>query len=130
MKLSDALRLGSMATPKAVGIRHKGDGSTCALGAVEYAIGCELNNDRNAERYFPCLDWIVNDPISGRFYELSCVIAMLNNGRNIFYNITYPAWTREDIANWIDTVIPADKQEMLLSLDLEATIETAVPVGV
>lgn len=76
MKLSDALRLGSMATPKATGIRHSGSGSTCALGAIEYAIGCKRDNHPNAEAYFHCLRSIVKHPISDNTDQLAFAIRL------------------------------------------------------
>jgi hypothetical protein len=108
MKLSEAMRAGAKMGAKAIEIRHTYDGGSCALGAVEDAIG---RMDSAEGRYrilmrtmedlgieFPCKGTSCAKP--GHYYIenfpfLNTAVATLNN---------YCGWSREAIAEWIETI--------------------------
>lgn len=109
MKLSEAIRLGSMLKPQARGVFYNCDNkSTCANGAALDAIGAldtdeecsSLNNTRLCEA-FPlaaatghgCPVCGTPQTIGGEFYW---VIAHLNDSIH--------KWTREQIADWVETI--------------------------
>lgn len=99
LRLSEAMRLGSMLAPKAIGWRHHPDGGTCALGAIEDALGI---GHGEAEQAFPqLLERKVTHPVMGRSVTLNWAVATLNNGCDGTRH--FAPWTREEIADWLET---------------------------
>ena len=108
MRLSEAIRLGAMIRPQAVGraFRH---GRSCALGAALEATGMAYN----ARRQRVDLDVTERWPwANDRHLKVRCpscrtcfhtgagdVIAHLNDTH---------LWTRDAIAEWVETIEPAD----------------------
>lgn len=99
MKLSEAIRLGSMLRPQAVRALIAPWGS-CAWGAAFEAIGAKNGHEavRMAiEKRFPwenLASRLVTCPVLGTPRKLCDVIVELNNRHG---------WTREQIADWVET---------------------------
>jgi hypothetical protein len=97
MKLSEAIRLGAMLHPQCYGMSMRfATGSdrviaTCALGAAE-AAGYSWGLEGNRQMVRCPLDAAVS-------MSLSAMIAHLNDVH---------LWTREAIADWVETVEPAE----------------------
>jgi hypothetical protein len=114
MTASEAIRFGAMMNPQARFVRHAPDGSSCVLGAMEDAIGLGSDDEHFilraqllAER-FPILRRRIAHPVTGHVYDLDKVIAGLNNN-GWDYDCRPPRrllkpWTRERIADWVETV--------------------------
>lgn len=108
MKLSDAMRLGSMMKPQCFndyeGPIDDGDTvGTCAIGAAIDAVGLLGAFDDEA-KVFPILGQSVNVRCPAEECEeldgtLGSLIAHLNDEHE---------WTREAIADWVSTVEPAE----------------------
>lgn len=124
MKLSDAIRLGSMASGQADGFFYL-DGNTCAQGAALLAIG-RLHAERGASvpnftalrDAWPWAHTLRGDcPVCGepRAY-VAALIPHLNNS-----SWSGHGWTREQIADWIATIEPQDAETQ--------TVEQAQPVA-
>jgi hypothetical protein len=115
LRLSEAILLGSALHPKAIGIRHAPDGSSCALGAAEDA--CGIINPYSLkgplEERFPELLGFQKHPIDGLMEPLAPIIASLNNGYSFRKGDRrrFPAWSRETIASWVATVEPQPEPE-------------------
>lgn len=98
MKLSEAMRLGSMNKPQAFGALIR-DGATCALGAAYEATGvlvCDDDDDKKGVVRFPILDAVSGCPACQFVHNeyIGFVITHLNDEHR---------WTRERIADWIET---------------------------
>lgn len=114
MKLSDAIRLGAMSTAKADGVFYR-DGATCAQGAALLAIGKlvkeVLMQHWNHNYIAMAWPWAALSGARHRCPVASClwssfalgIIAHLNNSVDGGHG-----WTREQIADWVATVEPAD----------------------
>ena len=111
MKLSEAIRLGSLTTHQTFGsvVSWNFDGhggahpvDTCALGAAAHAKGLlgdffdplPIDYDR-IHLSFPTLDLLVKDPFLGRTRRVNQIIIDLNDSHK---------WSREQIANWVEGV--------------------------
>jgi len=102
MKLSEAIRLGSMLKPH---VKHSlvAYGRTCALGAALDAAGAlgiaEDDGDPGpyeaAEAIWPILKSPVRHPAYRECADLRKVITSLNDEFD---------WTREQIADWVETI--------------------------
>lgn len=125
MTIAEAIRKGSAMGPQIADIRHGAGFASCVLGAIENAYNSDIKGSdvsgveggynfkgySLAEDIFPEEnERKVNIPIKG-YEEKSLpffyLIARLNNGNlsidDLGYeNITFPAWTREQIADWIE----------------------------
>ena len=111
MKLSEAIRLGAMATGRASGDFYK-NGNTCALGAAFYAIGGLEYTDNTAMPYMgldtPFGPWgwmhtrIARCPGCENVSSVRYLIPHLNN------NIGH-SWSRERIAAWVATIEPQEE---------------------
>lgn len=108
MRLSEAIRLGSMLKPQGTMclVDH---GHTCALGAALDAIG-ELPEITEPapimpidllEGHWPILQAIATHPITDESCEVLNGIVDLND---------CIGWTRERIADWVETLEPARQQ--------------------
>lgn len=118
MKLSEAIRLGSLLRPQA---RHQFfiNGKTCALGAAQEASGMFPKNiDELYGRYpltlpglellknaFPILDVCVEYPVGSKFRVGSSFQKIKNT---VWHIVTYLndtcRWDREKIAGWVESV--------------------------
>jgi hypothetical protein len=125
MTLSEAIRLGSMMKPQTFGIFYDGIG-TCANGAARDACGA-LESFASLETYFPIAASIAKQcPICGERSDscadnLGGLIAHINDDHR---------WTRERIADWVETVeaSAATTTEEHTGED-SACVATAVTVG-
>lgn len=109
MRLSEAIRLGSMMGPKIIGERHDGKGGTCALGAIEAAHGAtgwKCPKRIPAQDLYPELREEVISPHTGDQGCLERVIASLSDGRYWHFDTPkyFTPWTREAIADWVATI--------------------------
>ena len=95
MKLSEAIRLGAMLRPQALGATRTVEGS-CALGAALEAVG-DATMYMAAASIWPWLRDFQRHPVAGYMMGISC-IRSLNDSFG---------WTREQIADWVATVEPA-----------------------
>lgn len=111
LPLSQAIRLGSMMCPKAIGLRHADDGSKCALGAAEFAIGVNSydNRLREAIEAWPILLDTRIHPITRTTAVVYEIITTLNNGvltlakEGAYKDFRFTPWTREQIADLVET---------------------------
>ena len=101
MTLSEAIRLGAMLRPQAFGVKFDGVG-TCALGAALDASGAlGMSETVEAKRY---REWNLN----AWFQEATC--PECGRIRSLFMEGTIPhlndkhRWTRERIADWVETI--------------------------
>jgi len=107
MKLSEAIRLGAMLQPQQRGEMF-GTSGTCALGAAAEAIG-RLSDWGRSHSYnewrlqWPLLTQAVSGPagVSIDDPRLLKKITRLNDGYG---------WTREQIADWVETIEQAQPQ--------------------
>jgi hypothetical protein len=94
MKLSEAIRLGSMMKPQAFGATRDGDGS-CALGTALDAVGMTAAHYTDVMREWPHTMDIVSNPVHGRQMMLMSAIRELNDCER---------WTRERIADFVESI--------------------------
>lgn len=100
MKLSEAIRLGAMLKPQGTNGLLK-NGHSCALGAAldalglldKYGIGGYL--PREVANRWPVLEMVTMNPVTdGVHLSVGDTIVDLNDDYN---------WTREHIADWVET---------------------------
>jgi len=131
MKLSEAIRLGAMATPKADGVffdpRHE---ATCAQGAALLAIGqLDRKSCRNHARMRAAWPWIVTTramcPSCGKQGTVGSLIPHLNNEFGAASG--GHGWNRHRIAGWVATLESKDdeRREKMSSVDLQPLELTA-----
>jgi hypothetical protein len=103
MRLSEAIRLGAMLHPQTFGAMcvAKLSGeivSTCALGAARSAglTKSELDRLMGVQSWYPCPASVGH--CNSR--RLTTIVVHLNDDHR---------WTREQIADWVATVEPADE---------------------
>ncbi len=102
MKLSEAIRLGAMMNPQCFNARRGDDGrSSCALGSALDAIGKPEAHYMDVINFWPESQFDVIDPIESKPMMLLSVIRSLNDVPN--------CWTRERIADWVETVETAQE---------------------
>lgn len=99
MRLSEAIRLGSMLKPQA--FNSDNDGGSCALRAAAEAAGIpdhgyRLNYYELGNRW-PVLNEQVQCPNDGVWTQMMSAIYYLNDQEK---------WAREQIADWVATVEP------------------------
>ena len=108
LRLSEAIRLGAMLKPQVFGILRDGIG-TCALGAALEACGIVANHLNNLEYVINRWPWtdakFHNCPGCGYWGYPSAVITHLNDAHH---------WTREQIADWVETIEPREVEEVEL----------------
>lgn len=118
MKLSTAIRIGSMTTRQIKGnFRDDGNGR-CAIGAALDAVGFYSGAkahylDYRLASLFPLADIVVKHPIHrGMMDHVSGVVVTLNDHHD---------WSREAIADWVETIenmrlnaVEAPKQEAVI----------------
>jgi hypothetical protein len=100
MKLSEAIRLGSLLKPQAFGNMWVGSGS-CAFGAALDALGITKSTFTTVADTWPWLKAPMNCPACGEPTErIARIISThLNDAHR---------WTREKIAAWVATVEPQE----------------------
>ena len=94
IKLSEAIALGAMKKPKAIGKLFNGIG-TCAIGAALDAINEPFDICFLPKRWDPILRLGVAHPITGCEVKVRSIIVELNDEYD---------WTRERIAAWVATI--------------------------
>jgi hypothetical protein len=108
-----------MASKKAIGLRLKSDGSRCAMGAAELAVGIETDNSRLAEKHWPFLDALNVHPFTGKQRTVATIVVSLNNGVCVFDKVYFEPWSREAIADWVETIEP---QEVPVATKIEDVV--------
>lgn len=101
MKLSEAMRLGSLLTKPIKNFFHSGDGA-CALGAAGFAIGQE--SYIGVERVYPWL--VTGDADCPACPMIGCAPETIVLHLNDMHE-----WSRERIADWVATVEPKEAGE-------------------
>jgi hypothetical protein len=101
VRLSEAIRLGAMIRPQAVFLYFR-DGNSCALGAALEATGIayddvEFANDDLRMRWLWVFTTQAACPVCQVGARVRQVIPHLNNEHR---------WTREQIADWVESVEP------------------------
>lgn len=121
MKLSEAIRLGAMLGPQLYG-RTRDDGlGSCALGAALLAIGDEGQLYTDAMGYWPLLMEpapSVPEAIAKEFGESAPIILSVIRGLN-----DYSRWTREQIADWVETIEKEHAREVFPSQSVGSPAE-------
>jgi hypothetical protein len=115
MKLSEAIRLGSMIRPQGHG-KLMSDGRTCAIGAAAESAGLSMDEEKGWKRIrsvWPLLDETANHPCPpppchANDWVIANVIVSLNDDAR---------WTREQIADWVETLEQADCAPSVLVAD-------------
>lgn len=100
MTLSEAIRLGAMATTQGCGsLSLMSDTAPCALGAARMAGGIKCDTTMSAYvallSRWPVLGSAVAHPFRGDGWRVVDVVWTLNDSHN---------WTREQIADWVEAV--------------------------
>ena len=99
MKLSEAISLGSILTPQAIGAFVDARGGRCALASAVHAIGHSLHALRYSEEW----KWTKRNtdcPECGSRASVAHVIAHLND-RHL--------WNRNRIAQWVAMIEPTEE---------------------
>lgn len=122
MKLSEAIRLGATVSPQHFGSYADGNGGTCALGSAALAIGIDpirmdISDDESAiDDAFPALGRYSRCPAHG------CLLLNPNAGFPVGVLIPHlndrHRWTREQIADWVQTIEDAREIEEISPLDV------------
>lgn len=92
MYLSEAMRLGAMSTGQAFGCLFGENNTTCAIGAVIYALGGRAEDDDGC--------FINQTAINIKFDVLEPILETNLWGEIVRKN-NRDKWTREQIADWI-----------------------------
>jgi hypothetical protein len=93
MRLSEAIRLGAMLRPQAFGKMFRtvrGEMRSCALGAAAEALG-----ESPYDSFAPLFDAMRMCPMGCGWTSVGSLIPHLNDEHR---------WTRERIADWVETV--------------------------
>ena len=114
MKLSEAIRLNGMMKPQGWGPGSMVSlDAPCALGGALQSIGKQPKHEREAygaiaenwafaRKPAKCPCGSDHCAIQGKKLDIAIVIALLND---------YHGWTRDQIADWVATVEPAEEVE-------------------
>jgi hypothetical protein len=106
MKLSEAIRLGSMLKPQGFGILRNTELTACAMDAAFAAAGVKLGDDtwRWRDENWPILNAVIACPVCGEDGKaLDFIISSHLNDTH--------RWTRERIADFVETIEPAQPAE-------------------
>lgn len=102
MKLSEAMRLGSIATTQSVGSWSKDDPNSeggkamCAMSTAWYALTGHGGNDANNSALTDLLErHAVSNPVSGEAESVASVVIDLNDQHK---------WSRTQIADWLESI--------------------------
>jgi hypothetical protein len=109
MKLSEAIRLGAMLKPQGFGSFNTNKSTSCALGAAANAVGITC---QELCLFFPILKKRVKHPMTVFHVRrrIFCLIYYLNDSSR---------WTREQIADWVETIESAQEKMSTESQVLE-----------
>lgn len=112
MKLSEAIRLGSMLGPQLQGRTYgEHNNGTCALGAALLAIGITRESYSVALTYFPVTSYrvrLVDAPVHIESDDASvCALTVIRTLNDEYH------WTREQIAAWVETIEPQTVAEVV-----------------
>jgi len=123
MKLSEAIRLGSMLRPQAKGGYFMNDGS-CAIGAAADAIGCqEIDRRGSAWRLIGLLGrhwpWLLRIDLRSC---VACTASQLSRHDQIAHLNDAHGWTRERIADWVATIEPQEASEPVKAEDVAVRV--------
>jgi hypothetical protein len=108
MKLSEAIRLGSMMGKQLFGLTRDEDDNSCALGAAELAAilpdGDTFDSRiRAMTRIWPVLTADGKCPYCNRAWNVCDVILCLNDMHH---------WPREKIADWVESIEPKEVEQV------------------
>ena len=96
LKLSEAMRLGSIATTPTESGWTDGNGGTCAMSAAWYALTGGKDNDANDTPLVSLLETArVPHPIDGKVNNLTAVIIDLHDVKK---------WSRTQTADWLESI--------------------------
>ena len=125
LRLSEAIRLGAMMLPEVRGpIFDRKDNricAACAIGSALYAVGTADDRERWLTRsgsveelicFWPWTNERRMDPVRGVNFRIDSIIIDLFETAH---------WTREQIADWVETIEPREVEETKL-------VEITVPV--
>lgn len=121
MQLSEAIRLGAMLKPQGYGALLE-DGKTCAIGAACDAIG--LLGQCMADGTFPdsvAQRWPLLEELNVLRTCPTCGMGQFGGGGVIVHLNDSHKWTREQIADWVQTIEPPAEESKL--------VETPTPVS-
>ena len=115
MKLSEAIRLGAMLKPQAFGIMFN-NGGTCALGAAADALGRLDDIDREVVPFMSEIwppEWNISTQLGGNLAAIilskerircpDCTRIYHAVGSVVMHLNDFHCWTREAIADWVET---------------------------
>lgn len=111
MKLSEAIRLGSLLKPQGFGdlLDHKG--RSCAFGAALEASGYRISADRYADNpsVHSVWSWLKNDCRCPEQSLQGCSEIYIKNMATVIAHLNdHHLWTREQISAWVETVEPGE----------------------
>lgn len=96
LKLSEAMRLGSIATTPTEAGWTDGKGGTCAMSAAWYALTGGKDNDANGTPLVHMLEGVqAAHPVTGQVANVSTVIIQLHDGDK---------WSRTQTADWLESL--------------------------
>ncbi len=99
MRLSAAIRIGSMTTKHIVGLTNDGGNGRCAIGAAMDAVGATANQfyawPVESKKLFPILRLSVAHPFTSEAVDLQRCIWLLNDRDHC---------TREEIADFVEKI--------------------------
>ena len=96
LKLSEAMRLGSIATTPTESGWTDGKGGTCAMSAAWYALTGGSDNDASGTPLVSLLDTArVPHPLDGDVGNLTAIIIDLHDKRD---------WSRTQTADWLESL--------------------------
>lgn len=115
MKLSEAIRLGAMTSPRqCFGKLADGFGGLCAMGCALAAIGREMNEWIELPFMWRWLGSIDDCPVCGTRYKghrTTNIVAHLNDDHQ---------WSREQIADYIETLESAEQPALKEATNADA----------
>jgi hypothetical protein len=129
LTLSEAIRIGAMLKPQGTG-GFGDDGTSCALRAAMDAttIGYSKYGIDYSEQleHWPVLARQVDPPVEMEERSVIHIIWVLNDSRR---------WTREAIADWVETLEPARQQDSASAQAVDAVagdslVNSGIPVRV
>lgn len=116
IQMSEAMRLGAMIEPQTFGSLRGAFGGSCAIGSALRAVGISANDANYSLAIVTCWPWLKErtckypgaDPAfmgikPGDDIEVYRAIWLLNDADH---------WTREQIAEWIASIEPADCEKI------------------
>lgn len=125
MKLSEAIRLGAMLKPQGRGRFVNKNGQTCAFGAALDAVGRLECYGAHPAGLWP---WITTTAV------VLSPTALVASRVSVFWAIVTlndgARWTREQIADWVATIEPADSAAVSVDVPTVGMSDRPVKPGV